>query len=750
MTRARTRPVLRAGFAAATLTLTTLAALPVQPAAAQAPAGPGSAAAATLPELAMDCASGQTDINAADVPELVTAFGLDVPVAERLVAHRPYLRVSDLLVVQGIGPERLAQIESGERGCAVPATTPPPSIDACTGDKLDIQSAPAADLARVLGVSANTARNIVAARPFAALRHVVPERVRGLGKGQQARLAEKACLTPQPVRTATASYRWAYRSQNTTVTRDGASLRLPAGVVDAEGAWASVSEAAPFVSVDGPVADFHIHGEWANGTDTVEVTLPLPGDLSELPAESFAPVVFHAAADGLTIHHGAAVRTTAASITTATTSLSPLSSGAFSRTLLRTTTPPTIKRNQAIIDAMRFWTDTSGDQPSCGSIDPQREVTTGRAIERDALLGRQPVLWCAEATNEGTARWTLANNTGAVLSMEAEGPSGFVGTTPTGNGLLDLAYQSWNSTENSGVEGKNQVDIPPGGAALVRVPAGTENDPVPVGTNGVLALPTFLTKELGALVPANKVKTMYDIMVGCGYSLGASAASVRSSLNCAKTLLLTGGETVLKSAVSIGLVVIDGAITSADTLRINSSAPWDLRLTYFAPPPPIPPSQPTEGSLDNPPPPAPGDAPTPVRLLKVRGSNASYLLTSDGVAHPIPDGGTYICNARRLPVQFEIDPERLSQVAPGGIGEPTGCVDLPQRSLQQGTVAGFLLRKSDGTAYITNSRGQRALVFGNGSFACFARTTPVWDFVTDAELARIPAEPSIAGRACTA
>jgi hypothetical protein len=38
-------------------------------------------AAATLPEVTMTCAAGQTDINSATAPQLIDAFALDPPVA---------------------------------------------------------------------------------------------------------------------------------------------------------------------------------------------------------------------------------------------------------------------------------------------------------------------------------------------------------------------------------------------------------------------------------------------------------------------------------------------------------------------------------------------------------------------------------------------------------------------------------------------------------------------------------------------
>lgn len=701
----------------------------------------------------MTCAAGQTDINSASINALMRALAVDKPTASRVVSFRPYLKPSDLLVVQGIGPDRLAGILASGRTCAVPATAPPPSEDVCTGTLLDLQVATPETIAKTLGVSGSVARNIAAARPYSTLRHVTPERVPGLGKGTLPAVSAKTCLTPAPVRTATATFRWAYRSQNTTVTRDTASLTVPAGVVDGAGAWASITDATSTIAIDGPTANFHIWGDWVGGADSVEITLPLSRDQAALPADLFAPVLFHITDAGPVIAHGDSVAVTDSSISTWTTSLSLFTSGPFGVSLL-TNLAPHIGVHSAVNSAMRAVTGTRADQPSChDDLEAWRLETGGNAIEQDFVMGRQPLRYCTQAGTGDSAQWVLANNTGAVVSVNAQGASRVVDSGPSGNLLLDVAYDVWNNTTGpQETTSMVQADIPPGGSITIQAPAGTNADYVGVGTNEVFAVPTFLLRELGLVVPAGKVMDVYSTLQDCAYAAGANGFPLELSnsqwitlLNCAKAALLAGGETVAKASVSVALVVADVMISGSDTLRVSTGSPWDLRLTYRAPAPPVPPTQPGTGTI--PPPGEPGAA--SLRILKLADSPASYVLDADAVTHHIPNTGTYLCNSNVMPVQYGLTPEQFAAIASGGMGKDAACPDAAARSLQPSTTRNFLLRRSDGSSYLVNNYGQKALVIGTGSFDCFAESYLVWDHVSADELARFPNEPSIAGRICS-
>lgn len=274
------------------------------------PAAVATPAAATLPEVTMTCAPSQTDVNSAPLAQLMSTFGLDSSVANRLIGYRPYLAVSDILVVQGIGPGKLRAIVAGRGGCAAPTTTPPPAPSPCTSTSIvDLQSATAAQISSVTGVSTNAAAAVVAARPFASLRHVTPERVPGVGKGILDTIVSRSCLTPQPVRDAATSWRWGYPAYDTTVTRDGYALKAPAGVIDAgSGAWLSITPLATPADLPGPQyprADFHIFGAWTGprttgaAPDEVLVTVPAASFAGDFDPAQFAPYIKHISADGV-------------------------------------------------------------------------------------------------------------------------------------------------------------------------------------------------------------------------------------------------------------------------------------------------------------------------------------------------------------------------------------------------------------------------------------------------------------------
>lgn len=265
-----------AAVAAGTLTFTAQTATAAVPAPVAVPA-----AAAVLPEVVQSCAPGQTDINHASVEDLGAALAVDRPIASRVVVHRPYLQPSDLLVVEGIGPERLAAILASGAPCATPLTTPPASGERCqSSSRVDLQSAAAVEIAERAGVNTNAAASIVAVRPFATLAHVTPERVPGVGKGVLDRVVAASCLTPNPVRTDTTTWRWAYPAHSTTAVRDGFRLTAPAGVVDdPSGAWLRITPITEphLAGPDYPSADFHVEGLWRNGVDQVVVTVPAAG-----------------------------------------------------------------------------------------------------------------------------------------------------------------------------------------------------------------------------------------------------------------------------------------------------------------------------------------------------------------------------------------------------------------------------------------------------------------------------------------
>jgi DNA uptake protein ComE-like DNA-binding protein len=251
----------------------------------------------------MTCAPGQIDINHASLSDLISGFNLRLNkvVAQGIIDMRPWLQPRELDAVHGIDSGTLRRILASNQACATPTSTPPPSADACTSSvTVDIQAATLDELIQALNLPVKTAQSIVAARPFGTLKLLNRDRFNGL-PGVHTGFDSKLCLTPMPVRTAISTFRWAYRSQNTTVARDGYSLAIPAGVIDGTGAWASVTPSPPVVAElpvgDWPKADFHIFGAWEGNGDRVFVTMPVDPLLADA-GPGWEPYVVHTKADG--------------------------------------------------------------------------------------------------------------------------------------------------------------------------------------------------------------------------------------------------------------------------------------------------------------------------------------------------------------------------------------------------------------------------------------------------------------------
>ena len=406
---------------------------------------PGSVAAATLPEVVMVCRSNQTDINHATASALQAALGVGAPTAHRVVAFRPYLAPKDLLVVEGIGPDRLASILRADNTCATPTQLPPPSAEACTtATPVDLASAPAAEVSQRLDINLTAARRIVAARPFAVLAHVTPERVPGVGKGTLDRVVAASCLTPSPVRTAEVSYRWAYRSQTTTVSRDGFALTVPAGVLDQSGAWLSVEPIDNTVtSADGslptgdwPLADFHVHGQWANG-DKVSVMLPQDPLLEDVP--DWVPYIIHHRTDGEPeVLEGAAVTRSGSSVSAEVDSLSIVESLARASSWTSEVLSGALFGNKFPAPTCAAgWSQRSGTRVYESTEDAELTLDSSVLdLPGNISASGYPMKHCLEPEPlTTTARIVLRNNTGGIMEMRPLGGDVELGR-PTDNDLI--------------------------------------------------------------------------------------------------------------------------------------------------------------------------------------------------------------------------------------------------------------------------------------------------------------------------
>ena len=476
------------------------AALCATASAAPKPSGPptggtvATPAAATLPEVVMTCEPGQTDINSASVDELTAAFAISAPIAGRVAGLRPYIAVTDLLVVEGIGKGTLAGIVASGRGCATPPSEPPPAPSACsTPDTVDLQSAPADDIARVTGINANAAARLVDARPYAKLDHVTPERVPGVGKGILDAVIARSCLTPQPIRAERTTWRWAYPAYTTTAVRDGYRLQAPAGVIDAaRGAWLSITPLPVPASLPGPSyprADFHIFGAWSGprqpgaSADEVLVTVPAATFANDFDPADFTPYLKHTSSaipgGGENVHAADKVRVDPATgaVTGALTSLSVIDWAVRGLNYL-------VEPATGALFGNRF------PGPTCNGIWPQRPGTNihdspdgARATVDSALLDTpgSPVplagfliKHCVQ-TGEGhggyrgqpDARVLLRNSSGTVQSLRRASGDVSVALQPQGFDI-DIVAKLVTSVNTGG-----RVFLAPGQTGSADVPAGT-------------------------------------------------------------------------------------------------------------------------------------------------------------------------------------------------------------------------------------------------------------------------------------
>ncbi|MGH9224202.1 MAG: hypothetical protein ACRD2W_10580 [Acidimicrobiales bacterium] len=198
-----------------------------------------------------------------------------------------------------------------------------------------------------------------------------------------------------------------------------------------------------------------------------------------------------------------------------------------------------------------------------------------------------------------------------------------------------------------------------------------------------------------------------------------------------RSLGLTSVESSFFKALgrlSTAVRIAAAAIAVIDTGRAASAA-GPVTMVFRAPPPPVPPTQPTDGRIG-------GTSPTSGHLIKQPGTPASHLV--DRVARHVPFGNTYICLAERVPTRYEVDDTLRAELV-DGLGPdatcPEGVEGLELRSLPPGTAEGFLLRSGDGTKNHLVVDGFRVSPFSAAShFSCLARSHLVWDWVTDAEL----------------
>lgn len=717
----------------------------------------------------MVCEEGQTDINHASVDELVEAFALDFPVAQRLVESRPYLRPYDLTVVNGIGPGTRDAIVVSDRGCATLTTEPPPADDVCDDpDLVDLQLASVGELRQRLGISRPAAVAIVDARPYSIHAHVTPERVPGLGKGNYEELADRTCLTPATVDTGSTRWQWVYSSDAKTVTRGEFSLTVPAGVIDGVGAFVSIEELASSpIPFDGPAADYHIWGDWADGTDTVRVTQPINAALQPYFGDGLTNVLGHVPADPTdlpAIEFSTPSNTTVTDgrISSDTADLSTFVSTAVDVGFFvggpATRVAGFFGIDEFVALEVEKFLGQIASPPSCPGGSPARVETVGDAVTEESLLNpvRPPLLFCVDTADNGDALWRFRNNSGSVLSVDAS-PTAHVtiadvgGPIPalggTGNVLIDQTYDLWNNTgsHDENTIARAKAEVPPGAELVLRAPEGTADEVVQFEVSSFFNVTTLAMRSVGQMLPKS-LQLGYSA-ADCGVNVFNILTDETAMAQC--FINLTDAASGL--AIAAVLAVADAAATFESTLRGEFGGPWQVRLSHIGPPPPPGTNQPGGGTV-----PAPGTSPSADGrlILKVSSGPESWLLDADGVAHPIGDGGLYECLADRYPVRYHLEPgAEFDSYATGGIGSPATCpFNVDEIVFGPGAQYGIrnvIIRQDNGEAWVVDSAGYRGPILDGESFNCLADRYYVWDLLTAEEVRRFPRDPSIAARFCT-
>ncbi|QGN49822.1 hypothetical protein GKC29_25355 [Micromonospora sp. WMMC415] len=513
-------------------------------------------AAAMLPEIVMTCSEGRTDLNHADVPELVSVLAVAPPVAERVVHNRPYLSARDLSVVEGIGPGQLDRILAEGKVCATPPGTPPPSSEHCAAsDKVDLQSASVDDLVRLLKLARPTAERLVDARPFATLRHITPERVAGVGKGRLDELIGRSCLTPMPVRTADSSWRWAYPSLPTTVARDGYALHAPAGIIDDPGgAWLQIRPLpSPPQRLPGPaypMADFHIHGQWRGGNDRAEVTVPAAKFAATFAGEDWQPYL---------LHWRDAHRTVAEPVVGADVRVDPISGAVTGHVNDLSVLEWAVRKANWVLEPAasilfgdRFPAPGCPNEPWSHQGDTNRWTHNGAEAHLDGALLNLPgnpvppagflIKHCVQ-TGAGSSNWgpdvkvQLRNNTGTIQKLaHYSGDVTVAGDDSLETDLITLALTTVNTA--------GAKFLGPGDTGSAAVPAGTagtvEMQPDRLRSLARVALDKTLGVVLDKLDPALSDPTLRQRvfqLVACTYD-AVRASSAKTDFHIAREFAL--------------------------------------------------------------------------------------------------------------------------------------------------------------------------------------------------------------------
>jgi ELWxxDGT repeat protein len=380
--------------------------------------------------------------------------------------------------------------------------------------------------------------------------------------------------------------------RETEISAGGVTLTVPPGVVSQPATATVVPIPGGERSLGGVGASIHIDANWQDGSKAVKITMPLDPDLASPLGPDLEPAVVHESAPGSEreILSGGRLEIdgSARTVSFETTSLSSFFSISLPRPWL-IVSAPTVTESSWIIDAFQDFVGAGADQPSCNPDITADPAVTSEGSAFSALPGLGTAIRhcvgfrAADAQHPDRGRWTLANNTGAVLRYNA-GPGGtVVNVGPAKDLLTDALFLPLNGVVDTGTDETilgGEVVIPPGGSAALAVDAGEEGEVTFTPTPG-LQVQAFLLRQAGAIIgsKADAVKLL-ELLDDCGYNFAVSDWEDLPQIirDCGLTILDQGGVRLAKLALRIAFAA-DAAIAAADSLTY-SFAPLTAGLGY--------------------------------------------------------------------------------------------------------------------------------------------------------------------------
>jgi len=728
-----------------------------------------------------------------------------------------YLDIEDLKTVNGIGPGRLPALKSSSRVCLGFDTTKPPPVDVAgvcrPGDgRIDINK-PSSQPTLAKRFNEKTAQAIVDGIPHAGPQLVIAEHIPGAGKGNPD--LQRLCATPPTVTYGAAqAVTWTFAVKETGVaakSADGRStLSVPAHALGAD-RWVRSEDLVATGNIkdtvlwSGDLAALDPK-EWASPTWNHEL-LTLDG-VEVQPAQSVhvrlagdEMLKDEADLDAVIVHFGQAgdfVVTTHAGIAgsggEAGAWLTHLSDTWLSYQRVTPTAPVRLRMvdgdrqlNAQVASKELFGTDQPAivydNDDTCSPEHRDDDLGLIRILD----VNGGPLLrwrWCT-FFDGNYATWRIRNKRALPVKVTMTGNSQLRGVNDNGNVLHQVLVErsgegsmaAWGSWHG----GQMLLSGDSVGDAQLRRHSDAET--------------ITLSTDLGM---STKYVFSNAILEALGLSNNASHLGVKHALSCAYAdnvvtcILGDAFEDAVEDLIEAGIVHFGSpkdvakrfmlAYTSWKILHplLSDSGSSNMKVAWLLPPKPdfykgrrVPnvcaPSasysytnwrwefdeqcmddyyrpadgQPSDGTISS---------YTGARILR-KNSGAAFILDTAGVAHPLVDGGAYICASKYIPVQYGVDEGEFAAAAPGGVGSNAICPPASgtTRNLAPGNPQNnVILRSGDGSrVYIVQDGYLVGLLNGASDFACFSERMLVWDWVSDEEIGRFQRHPSIVAKSCS-